>query len=134
MFERLLIAQLQTAWVMCQIGRACFEMVNFSEAAEAFTRARQLDPCRLEVTALPDCGHSFYLSFNRKRIGTSSIPEPQDTVHWGLDLFAETTYLLLAQLPWSRCCCFHMITLTNGFRRNLVYLQYWTLNLRPLMV
>ena len=61
-FVRLPISQHQTAWVMCQIGRACFEMVDFSEAAQAFTRARQLDPCRLEVPTLP-CGHSFQLCF-----------------------------------------------------------------------
>lgn len=48
-FDRLDNSQYQTAWVMCQIGRACYEEVDFHQAAFAFQRAQQLDPCRLEV-------------------------------------------------------------------------------------
>ena len=55
MFEALPEEHYETAWTMCQIGRACFEMVKYPEAAQAFERARSLDPSRLEVKYLfPD--------------------------------------------------------------------------------
>ena len=49
-FESLPEEHYETAWTMCQIGRACFEMVKYPEAAQAFERARSLDPSRLEVS------------------------------------------------------------------------------------
>lgn len=51
-FEELPNAQYQTAWVMCQIGRACYEMVDFPGAASAFERARHISPSHLEVKPL----------------------------------------------------------------------------------
>ena len=48
---------------MCQIGRACFEMVDFPGAATAFERARHIDPCQLEVKKtlfLPTPTESLY--------------------------------------------------------------------------
>ncbi|EFN54950.1 hypothetical protein CHLNCDRAFT_24117 [Chlorella variabilis] len=39
--------QYQTGWVLCCVGRAFFEMVDYPEAAKAFSWARQVDPYRL---------------------------------------------------------------------------------------
>ena len=53
MLKRLSHAQYATGWVLCQVGRALFEMVDFAQAASAFEWARQVDRARLEVrTAL----------------------------------------------------------------------------------
>ena len=41
--------QYATGWVLCQVGRALFEMVDFPQAAKAFEWARQVDQYRLEV-------------------------------------------------------------------------------------
>ena len=48
-FKRLSHAQYATGWVLCCIGRACFEMVNYAQAAVNYEWARQVDPHRLEV-------------------------------------------------------------------------------------
>ena len=48
-FKRLSHAQYATGWVLCCIGRAFFEMVDYSQAAVAFEWAQQADPFRLEV-------------------------------------------------------------------------------------
>ncbi|KAK9823416.1 hypothetical protein WJX72_002594 [[Myrmecia] bisecta] len=47
-FSRLSPHQHATGWVFCQIGRACFEMVDYPAAVRAFEAARQVDPYRLE--------------------------------------------------------------------------------------
>ena len=51
MFKQLSHAQYATGWVLCQVGRALFEMVDFTQAAKAFEWARQVDQYRLEVRA-----------------------------------------------------------------------------------
>ena len=51
MLKRLSHVQYATGWVLCHIGRALFEMVDFTQAAAAFEWARQVDRSRLEVTA-----------------------------------------------------------------------------------
>lgn len=48
-FKRLSHAQYATGWVLCCIGRAFFEMVDYAQAAVAFEWAQQVDPHRLEV-------------------------------------------------------------------------------------
>ncbi|KAK9797012.1 hypothetical protein WJX73_004710 [Symbiochloris irregularis] len=47
-FKRLSHAQYATGWVLCCIGRAYFEMVDYPQAALAFEWAQQVDPYRLE--------------------------------------------------------------------------------------
>ena len=47
--KRLSHVQYATGWVLCHIGRALFEMVDFTQAAAAFEWARQVDRSRLEV-------------------------------------------------------------------------------------
>ena len=49
-FKRLSHAQYATGWVLCCIGRALFEMVDYAQAAVAFEWAHQVDPHRLEVS------------------------------------------------------------------------------------
>eukprot|EP00877_Chromochloris_zofingiensis_P008854 jgi/Chrzof1/4221/Cz14g03180.t1 len=46
--QRLPQQQQQTAWVLCCIGRARFEMVDYPGAAAAFELARKCDPYRVE--------------------------------------------------------------------------------------
>ena len=41
-FGRLPPHHYQTGWVLCCVGRACFEMVDYPEAAKAFSWARQV--------------------------------------------------------------------------------------------
>ena len=53
MLKRLSHVQYATGWVLCHIGRALFEMVDFTQAAAAFEWARQVDRSRLEVPAHP---------------------------------------------------------------------------------
>ena len=48
-FERLPAEQYGTGWVLCCVGRAHYEMVDYPAAARAFEWARQADPTRLEV-------------------------------------------------------------------------------------
>eukprot|EP00854_Cymbomonas_tetramitiformis_P020934 gene20934-25111_t len=40
--------QYATGWVLCTVGRAFFEMVDYAEAEKAFEWARRIDPTRLE--------------------------------------------------------------------------------------
>ncbi|GAQ84112.1 DNA-binding cell division cycle control protein [Klebsormidium nitens] len=47
-FGRLPQQHYATAWVLCQVGRAHFEMVDYKEAERAFSWARRLCPHRLE--------------------------------------------------------------------------------------
>lgn len=47
-FSRLPQNHVQTGWVLIQLGRAFFEMVNYSSAAVAFEQARKIDPFRLK--------------------------------------------------------------------------------------
>lgn len=51
-FHKLSPAQFNTGWVLCQLGRAYYEMVDYPAAANVFEFARQADPHRLEVTCL----------------------------------------------------------------------------------
>ena len=51
-FHNLSPAQFNTGWVLCQLGRAYYEMVDYPAAANVFEFARQADRHRLEV-----CGH-----------------------------------------------------------------------------
>lgn len=41
--------QYHTGWVLCAVGRAFFELVDYQQAAAAFREARNFDPHRLEV-------------------------------------------------------------------------------------
>ncbi|KAK9825199.1 hypothetical protein WJX81_006564 [Elliptochloris bilobata] len=47
-FGRLSAGQYATGWVLSCVGRACFEAVDYPQAARAFEWARQADPTRLE--------------------------------------------------------------------------------------
>ncbi|CAI2171944.1 17875_t:CDS:10 [Funneliformis geosporum] len=47
-FEELPESQCNTGWVQSHIGKAHFEMVNYSKAERCFQKARQLEPYRLE--------------------------------------------------------------------------------------
>lgn len=49
-FHKLSPAQFNTGWVLCQLGRAYYEMVDYPAAANVFEFARQADRHRLEVT------------------------------------------------------------------------------------
>ena len=51
-FSQLPAAQYSTGWVLCCIGRAYYEMVDYPQAARVFEWARQVDPTRLEVWPL----------------------------------------------------------------------------------
>jgi anaphase-promoting complex subunit 3 len=46
-FGRLPPRHFQTGWVLTQVGRAYFEMVDYQSAARAFQSSRQVDPFRL---------------------------------------------------------------------------------------
>lgn len=48
-FGRLPVNQYATGWVLCCVGRAHCEMVDYPQAARTFEWARQADPTRLEV-------------------------------------------------------------------------------------
>ncbi|GBG58701.1 hypothetical protein CBR_g102 [Chara braunii] len=48
MFLKLPTAQYATGWVLCQVGRAYLEMVEYAEAERAFQWARRTAPHRLE--------------------------------------------------------------------------------------
>ncbi len=48
-FGRLPVRHYNTGWVLNQVGRALFELVDYPEAARSFQAARQLDPYRLKV-------------------------------------------------------------------------------------
>lgn len=48
-FGQLPDAQYSTGWVLCCIGRAYYENVDYLKAAEVFKWARQYDPARLQV-------------------------------------------------------------------------------------
>lgn len=56
-FHKLSPAQFNTGWVLCQLGRAYYEMVDYPAAANVFEFARQADRHRLEV-----CGHPPWTS------------------------------------------------------------------------
>ena len=47
-FHRLPPEQFATGWVLCQVGKAYFELVNYPEAARHFEWARRIDRTRLE--------------------------------------------------------------------------------------
>lgn len=47
-FKRLSHSQYATGWVLCCIGRAFFEMVDYAQSAVAYEWAHQVDPHRLE--------------------------------------------------------------------------------------
>lgn len=47
-FMKLSQQQYATGWVLCQVGKAYFEMVNYPEAERAFSWARRVSPYRLE--------------------------------------------------------------------------------------
>lgn len=47
-FGRLPPEQFGTGWVLCQVGRAHFELSDYAEAARHFDWARRVDPTRLE--------------------------------------------------------------------------------------
>ncbi|BDA50167.1 Cell division cycle protein 27 homolog [Coccomyxa sp. Obi] len=47
-FSQLPAAQYSTGWVLCCVGRAYYEMVDYPQAARVFEWARQVDPTRLE--------------------------------------------------------------------------------------
>ncbi|DBA97960.1 TPA: Cell division cycle protein 27 [Trebouxia sp. C0006] len=47
-FHKLSPAQFNTGWVLCQLGRAYYEMVDYPAAANVFEFARQADRHRLE--------------------------------------------------------------------------------------
>ncbi|GAB4814278.1 hypothetical protein N2152v2_001324 [Parachlorella kessleri] len=47
-FGRLPVRHYNTGWVLNQVGRALFELVDYPEAARSFQAARQLDPYRLK--------------------------------------------------------------------------------------
>ena len=49
-FHKLTPAQFNTGWVLCQLGRAYYEMVDYPAAAHVFEFARQADRHRLEVS------------------------------------------------------------------------------------
>ena len=57
-FARLSHAHYGTGWVLTQVGRACFEIVDYNQAARAFSWARQADPTRLEVIRHASCDQS----------------------------------------------------------------------------
>ena len=46
-------SQFATGWVLCCVGRAYFEKVDYAEAARHFEWARHVDPTRLEARSLP---------------------------------------------------------------------------------
>ena len=52
-FHKLSPAQFNTGWVLCQLGRAYYEMVDYPAAANVFEFARQADRHRLEVRLRP---------------------------------------------------------------------------------
>ena len=52
-FHKLSPAQFNTGWVLCQLGRAYYEMVDYPAAANVFEFARQADRHRLEVWQHP---------------------------------------------------------------------------------
>ena len=47
-FGELPAQQFQTAWVLSSVGRAHFELVDYSQALQFFMWARNQDPCRVE--------------------------------------------------------------------------------------
>ena len=47
-FSKLTQPHFATAWVLCQVGRAYFEMVNYPEAERAYSWARRVSPHYLE--------------------------------------------------------------------------------------
>ncbi|KAI8807852.1 hypothetical protein BJ742DRAFT_854013 [Cladochytrium replicatum] len=47
-FDILETGQYSTGWVLSQIGRAHFEMVQYTQAENAFQRMRELDPFRMD--------------------------------------------------------------------------------------
>lgn len=57
-FHKLSPAQFNTGWVLCQLGRAYYEMVDYPAAANVFEFARQADPHRLEVAGAGGVQHS----------------------------------------------------------------------------
>lgn len=59
-FKQLSHVQYATGWVLCQVGRALFEMVDFPQAAKAFEWARQVDQYRLEVRSRPPWYHIIW--------------------------------------------------------------------------
>ena len=48
-FSRLEPEQYSTGWVLCCVGRAYYEMVDYQQAASVFEWARTTDPTRLQV-------------------------------------------------------------------------------------
>lgn len=47
-FKRLPPQHSQTGWVLCQVGRAHFELVEYAEAAKVFSTVRSAEPHRLK--------------------------------------------------------------------------------------
>eukprot|EP00743_Colponemidia_sp_Colp-15_P008509 GILK01009256.1.p1 GENE.GILK01009256.1~~GILK01009256.1.p1 ORF type:complete len:672 (-),score=137.52 GILK01009256.1:61-2076(-) len=47
-FQRLPPNQYNTSWVLTQVGKAYFEMVNYAKAEEAFKQAHRMDPYRMD--------------------------------------------------------------------------------------
>lgn len=70
-FSRLHPNQYQTGWVLNQIGRAYFEMVDYPEAARSFQWARQLDPHRLKGLEL----YSTVLWHMKKEVELSHLAQ-----------------------------------------------------------
>lgn len=66
-FSRLPERQYSTGWVLCQVGRAHFESVDYHQAQRVFEKARRAEPHRLEdmgifSTVLWQLGNEVQLS------------------------------------------------------------------------
>ena len=93
-FHKLSPAQFNTGWVLCQLGRAYYEMVDYPAAANVFEFARQADRHRLEVGVTflqPDSSLRTLLTSARTSV-TSVI--------------ARACLGLLSYLPQSLCRVF----------------------------
>ena len=59
LFQRLPPNQYNTPWVLCLVGRAHFELADYTKSIQAFDEAHRLSPNNLEVSFMLLCSKFF---------------------------------------------------------------------------
>ena len=62
LFQRLPPSQYNTSWVLCMVGRAHFELADYSKSTTAFAEAHRLSPNNLEASCFENLRLHHYLS------------------------------------------------------------------------
>jgi anaphase-promoting complex subunit 3 len=82
LFQSVPSRHFNTGWVLCQVGRAHFEMGEYQKAEKVFSEVRSCDPCQLDgmeiySTTLWHLGREVQLSALAQDLTNLSKESPQ---------------------------------------------------------